>query len=102
MQEVSCIAGTSEGPILLLTPLVGAHHEKSYGLGMREIVGSFLEKIVVPAQSSFVLIKRGGRAEIYIANLAAGTGVAADRDQEMLCAARGFVLAMQLHSDVVA
>jgi len=36
------------------------------GLGCAEIVGNVLEKIVVPAQSSFVLIKRGA-GRIYIA-----------------------------------
>src|ERR1035437_940381 len=102
MQEVSGVAGTNERPVILLTPLVGAHHEKFYGRGMGKIVGNVLEEIVVPAQSSFIFVKRGGGAEIYIANLTAGTGVPADRDQEMLSAARGFVLAMQLHSDVVA
>src|SRR5215471_7255078 len=102
MQEVFCIPRTSEGPILFLTPLVSAQHEEFHRVGMREIVGNVLEKIVVPAQSSFVLVKWSGRAEIYIANFAARTGVAADRDQEMLSAARGFVFAMQFHSDVVA
>ena len=102
MQKVFCVAGAREGPIFLLAPLVRSHNEKSYGLGMREIVGHVLEEKVVPAQRSFIFIKWGGRAKIYIADLAAGAGVPADRDHEMLSAARGFVLAMQLHSDVVA
>src|SRR4051794_12131030 len=102
MQEVFCVAGTSEGPILLLAPLISAHHKKLHGLGMREIVADVLEKIVVPAQGNFVLIKRGGGAEIYVANLTARTGVAANRDQEMLSTASGFVLAVQLQANVVA
>src|ERR1700733_12931502 len=102
MQEVSCAARTRQGPVILLTPLVSAHHEEVYGLGMRERVGNVFEEIVVLAQSSFLLIKRGGGAEINIANLTAGTGVAADRDQEALSSTRGFVLAMRLHSNVVA
>src|SRR4029077_1262919 len=102
MQEVSCVAGTCEGPIVFLTPFVSPHNEQFDRLGVREIVGNVLEQIVVPAQSSFVLVKWGGRAEIYITYLAAPTRGAADRDQEMLSAARGFVLALQLHSDVVA
>src|ERR1700733_15722174 len=102
MQEVSCAARSRQGPVILLTPLVSAHHEEVYGLGMRERVGNVFEEIVVPAQSSFVLIKRGGGTEINIANLTAGTRAAANRDQEALSSARGVVLAVQLHSNVVA
>ena len=69
---------------------------------MGKVVSNVLEEIVIPAQSSFIFVKRSGGAEVYFANLTAGTGVPADRDQEMLSTARGFVLAMQLHSDVVA
>src|ERR1039457_3997067 len=102
MQEVFCVAGTNEGPVILLTPLVSAHNKKLHGLGMGKFVGNVLEEIVVPAQSRFILVKWGGGAKVYIANLTAGPGVPADRDQKMLSTARGFVLAMQLHSDVVA
>jgi hypothetical protein len=102
MQRVSDVVRTNERPVILLTPLIGAHNKKLHRLGMGKIVGNVFEEIVVPAQSSFVFVKRGSGAEIYIANLTARTGVTADRDQEMLFAARGFVLAMRLHSDVVA
>src|SRR3984893_6544790 len=100
MQEVSGVAGTNERPVILLMPLVGAHNKKLHRLGMGKVVNDVLEQIVIPAQSSFIFVKWGGGSEVFFANLTAGTGVPADRDQEMLSTARGFVLAMQLHSAV--
>ena len=94
--------GAGERPVLLLTPLVGAHDKKLYRLGMGKIVGNILKEIVVPAQSSFILVKWSGGAEVDVADLAAGTAVPPNRNQEMLSAARDIVRPMKLYSDIVA
>src|ERR1700742_585339 len=102
MQEVFCVARTCERPIVFVSPLVRSHDEKLYPLRMGKFVGHVFEEKVVPAQCNLIFIERSVLPEIYFADLTLGAGVPADRDQEMLSAARGFVLSMQLHSSVVA
>jgi hypothetical protein len=48
MQEVFRSVGPSEGPIFLISPLVHAHYEETYRLGIGKRVGDVLEEKIVP------------------------------------------------------
>ena len=54
-----CLSRTGERPVILVAPLIGAHHKNLDSLRSREFVGDILEEVVVPVQGDFVLIKGG-------------------------------------------
>src|SRR5437868_87297 len=102
MQKIFGGMSTGERPIIFVAPLVGAQDEKPDWFRTGELIGNVLEKIVVPGQCDFIFVERGGRAEVHLADFAPCTGMSADRYQQALSAACGFICAVLLDSDVVA
>ena len=101
VQEVLGVPRASEGPVVLVSPLVRAHDEDPDRLA-REPVLDALEQVIVPTQGRLVLVDDGRRAEIEVADGRAVPRVPADNDQETLAAPGGVGSAVRLGPHVVA
>jgi hypothetical protein len=101
VQEVFRVARTGERPVVLVAPLVRAHHEQLHGLA-RELVLRGLEEVVVPVERCAILVELRVRAEVHVADDRPVARVTADNRDELLPVARGLVGAVGLDADVVA
>ena len=101
MQEVLRVPRASEGPVVLVSPLVRAHDENPDRLAREPILDPF-EQVIVPTQGRLVLVNDRRLTEVDVANRRAVPGVAADDDEEALAAASGVSAAVRLDPDVVA
>ena len=77
-------------PVILFSPLIGAHHEDFYRLAGKFVL-STLKQILVPLQSKlvFVVFSRSG-AKVDIANFSAAARVPSDGNEKMLSTTRCF------------
>ena len=91
MEHIACGLGTFEWPCVFEAPLVFAHDEDFYGVS-REVVLLAEQEIVVPLEDDLVLVVFGGcGAEVYGADVAASTRVAANHDEKTLAGAGSFI-----------
>src|SRR5262249_10639670 len=102
MQKISPLASTSNGPVILIAPLVGAHDKESHRFHCAELVGGILKQVVIPTQSRVILVEFSGWTEVDVADLAPRARVSANGDDQALPSTRCVACSVHLHSCVVS
>src|SRR5579863_2604843 len=102
MKEILCADGAAEGPVILGSPFIFAHHKNFHRLLGGELVLSVLEEVVVPGNYEIVDLQVRRGPEVNIADLPAGARVPSDHDKQALAFPSLLGCGMRFQADVVA